>query len=115
MPASSTSLRRATIPSRGDGSGAAAARALATIDLDERLRAGIEARYLTNYEDSLSEDFIFTPSGPDESNAEMLTMLFGQPSDERVVIDSDRDRAVVVVTSTEMLNKPLALFVKLHK
>jgi putative transport protein len=37
----------------------------------------------------------------------MLTMLLGEPSDARVMIDSDRDRAVVVVTSVELLNKPL--------
>jgi putative transport protein len=43
----------------------------------------------------------------DATTAEMLTMLLGESSQERVVIDSDRDRAVVVVTSTEMPNEPL--------
>ena len=43
----------------------------------------------------------------DEVTGEMLTMLLGEPSDAHVVINSDRDRAVVVVTSTALLNKPL--------
>ncbi len=43
----------------------------------------------------------------DATNAEMLTMVLGTPSDENVVINADRDRSVVVVTSPRMLNKQL--------
>jgi putative transport protein len=43
----------------------------------------------------------------DASNAEMLTMVLGEASDEQVVINADRDRSVVVVTSPRMLNKQL--------
>lgn len=43
----------------------------------------------------------------DTNTAEMMTMILGEPSDANVVINADRDRAVVVVTSPRMLNQPL--------
>jgi len=43
----------------------------------------------------------------DSDTAEMMTMVLGAPSDAQVVINADRDRAVVVVTSQHMLNQPL--------
>jgi putative transport protein len=43
----------------------------------------------------------------DETTAEVVSMLLGERTEARVVIDSDRDRALVVVTSPEMLNRPL--------
>ncbi len=43
----------------------------------------------------------------DQRNADILTMVLGERTDESVVIDSDRDRADVVVTSPDMLNKTL--------
>jgi len=43
----------------------------------------------------------------DGTTAEMLTMLLGKTSDVRVMMDSDRDRSDLVVSSPDMLNKPL--------
>ncbi len=43
----------------------------------------------------------------DANTAEMMTMVLGEPSDAKVVINADRDRAVVVVTSPHMINHPL--------
>ncbi len=43
----------------------------------------------------------------DEKSAGMLTMLLGERSNETVVIDSDRDRSDVVITSPELIGKPL--------
>ena len=43
----------------------------------------------------------------DTNTAEMMTMVLGEPSDAKVVINADRDRAVVVATSPNMLNRPL--------
>ncbi len=43
----------------------------------------------------------------DTRTAEMMTMVLGEPSDAKVVIDADRDRSVVVVTSPRMLNRAL--------
>ena len=37
----------------------------------------------------------------DTDTAEMMTMVLGEPSDAKVVINADRDRAVVVVTSSQ--------------
>ena len=43
----------------------------------------------------------------DANTAEILTMVLGEPSDVPVVINADRDRYEVVVTSPAMLNIPL--------
>ncbi len=43
----------------------------------------------------------------DTNTAEVMTMILGEPSDANVVINADRDRAVVVVTSSNMINRPL--------
>ncbi len=43
----------------------------------------------------------------DANTAEMMTMILGEASDAKVVINADRDRAIVVVTSTRMVNRPL--------
>ena len=43
----------------------------------------------------------------DEKSADMLTMLLGERSHETVVIDSDRDRSGLVITSPELIGKPL--------
>jgi putative transport protein len=43
----------------------------------------------------------------DADTAEILTMILGEPSDVPVVINADRDRYEVVVTSPAMLNTPL--------
>jgi putative transport protein len=43
----------------------------------------------------------------DRSTAEMLNMLLGERTEARVMIDADRDRSTVVITSPEMLNTPL--------
>ena len=43
----------------------------------------------------------------DEKNADILTMVLGERTEEPVLIDSDHDRADVVVTSPELLNKSL--------
>jgi putative transport protein len=43
----------------------------------------------------------------DSKTAELLTMLLGEPTTAKVIINADRDRANVVVTSHEVLNKSL--------
>ncbi len=43
----------------------------------------------------------------DTRTAEMMTMILGEASDAKVVINADRDRATVVVTSSHMINRPL--------
>ena len=43
----------------------------------------------------------------DAKNADILTMVLGERTEESVMIDSDHDRAEVVVTSPEMLGKSL--------
>ncbi len=43
----------------------------------------------------------------DANTAEMMTMILGEPSHEKVVINADRDRAILVVTSPRMVNRPL--------
>jgi putative transport protein len=43
----------------------------------------------------------------DDKSADMLTMLMGERSHETVVIDSDRERTDVVITSPELIGKPL--------
>ncbi|MHB0959380.1 MAG: aspartate:alanine exchanger family transporter [Pirellulaceae bacterium] len=57
-------------------------------------------------------DHIFAPGQvvllvTDSKTAELLTMLLGEPTTAKVIINADRDRAIVVVTSHEVLNKPL--------
>lgn len=43
----------------------------------------------------------------DPNTAEILTMILGEPSDANVVINADRDREEVVVTSHAMISRPL--------
>lgn len=43
----------------------------------------------------------------DERNIGILAMMLGERTEAPMIIDSDRDRADVVVTSPEMLNQPL--------
>jgi putative transport protein len=43
----------------------------------------------------------------DDKSADMLTMMMGERANETVVIDSDRDRADVVITSPELIGRPL--------
>lgn len=43
----------------------------------------------------------------DPTTAELMTALLGEPSDAQVVINADRDRSVVVVTSPNLINRPL--------
>ena len=57
-------------------------------------------------------DHIFAPGQvvllvTDTQTSELLTMILGEPTTADVVINADRDRASVVVTSHDMLNKPL--------
>ncbi len=43
----------------------------------------------------------------DTNTAEIMTMILGEASDVQVVINADRDRAIVVVTSPRLVNRPL--------